>query len=437
MEINALNGGYRFFGKQNGQDSPEDLAPEDLNVAAETESLDVLAIRGTAVNVLDNIMRHIRSWGDQYYRYGLTHGRTAAKNHEIYHVAETQATLVTDRVISTVGGQIAALEAAICKNQNELDILKEHAQWAREANRELSDLRMNDSRQFSLFNAWFALIAGLIIILSDIIVSLNLVPFFGIGSLNFDAKFMDKVADPEILCFSIGLAFCTVYVKMLYDEYLGGKFGYHQHHFRHLEAKKADRWWIRMEFWIKFAAKMLIFVGLVLMLYYMAGFRTYFTIQNLASEADMADQLKGASKADDLPGLLRNSFMGITIILPIISGSAISVFLKVISNRRIRREAVAHQEKSDAELHRSGESLLELTFALEQLKQYQKEWSQRENKISLMARFFTHQYNQGFKMGYTRAHGTDFYKLIELARNEALNTTFTQKDETLHDSPAA
>jgi hypothetical protein len=299
-------------------------------------------------------------------------------------------------------------------------------------------LRMDESRHFSQFNAWFAFCAGILIIFADIVVSLNLVAYFGIGYVKHKDTFWDKLRNPELLLFSLGIAFCTVYVKMFFDEYVGGKFAYLQQHFRSLvKDKEASKGLVRWEFWVKFTVKLLILIGLFWMLYNMALYRTYFTIYG--KELDAVKKLVGNDSGisiEKVKDVMLNSFIGITILLPVISGIAISVGLKIWSNRRTLKDSARNVEKSEHRYETCKNILLSETFNLAQLQNYFAEWEQRKEKIKVLSAYFTHQYNQGYKVGYFRAYGNDFYHLIEIARNEEINQLFTNNQpERNHEKP--
>jgi hypothetical protein len=402
---------------------PSEQEQVKTNVSDEQVRLNVLSISGTADSLVDNIHMHISEWGNQYYHFGQHHGHVGTRDFQMETTAEIHASLVTDRMVSTVTGRIEALEVTIPRYKAELKDKSDYLDWCRKELQEQTELKMNDSRQFNLFNAWFSFGVAILIILADIAISLNLVSFFGIGNLDADASFWDKLKDPELLLFSLGIAFCTIYIKIFYDEYIAGKFGYHQHHFRQMVKDEAKLHWLRAEFWTKFAVKFIFLIGLLTTLYYMARYRTYFTVYG-ETEGGAIQQVIDTGKMTDMHEVILYSFIGITMLLPVISGVALSVWLKVLSNRRILKDAANNCEKAEVLYTESKEQFVQQVFIFEQLKKYFEEWDKRKEKVKLLTAYFNQQYKQGFKIGYHKIHGSDLYQLAELARNEELNNLF-------------
>jgi hypothetical protein len=349
--------------------------------------------------------------------------------------AETHATLITDRVISTVGGRIGALTVAKAKLEKRLTAHEGQLIKCEDELQGQTKLKMNDGKHFSRFSAWFAFGVAVLMILADVVISINLVPFFGIGNPKVTDTFWQRLFNPELLLFSLGIAFCTVYIKIFYDDYLGGKLGYLYKHFKELCANGVNKWWLSVEFWGRFIVKTFILICLIAMLYYLARYRTYFTLYSSDEQDAIKDilDIKTNNIAKDLPQVLLWSFIGITILFPVISGIALSIWMNTLSNRRNLRDAVQDQDKALDLFYSCKDDLLQQTFVLEQLSKYLLEWNKREEKIRLISDYFTQHYNQGYKVGYVRANGNDFYQIIEVARNEELNQLLTRKEPKTHE----
>jgi hypothetical protein len=402
-------------------------APGASGDADEQEKLDVSGISGSAEELVDNAHRHIVETGNKYYHHGRVHGKPKSRNFEISGTARTHATMIADRIKSTVEGNIAMLDVAIPRLEAEVAARESIHNWCRKAWHDIIRLKNDESRMFSRFNAWFCLCCGFVIILADIAVSVNLVAYFGIGNVKPHAHFMDKVKDIELMLFSAGVALCTVYLKLFFDEYIGSKLGYLQQQFSALaEEKGIDKKQVLAEYIAKFIIKLSILGFLIWMLWNMALYRTQFTVYG--KERDQLEFLgqDGGPSLKYLAGIIQNSFIGVTVILPVISGIAISVGLKIMSNRRMEKRMAAKIEEAELSYTRREKDLLERTITREQLRRFSQEWADGDKKIGLMTTYFSQQYNQGYKVGYQRAHGDDFYPLIEIARNHSISALFDE-----------
>ncbi|MBB5395066.1 hypothetical protein [Mucilaginibacter sp. AK015] len=385
----------------------------------------IMAIGGSENELIENVQAHILGSGEYYQSIGKMHGRIGARDFQMLKTARTYANLITERVVSSLKGRIAALNLLISDKGTELQKLREQEAGCLEKLSELTDLRHHDHKQFNRFNARVYLTAALLMILADIAVSVNLVAFFGIGHQAPDASFKQKLGDPELMLFSFGIALCTVFVKIFYDEYINSKLGHMQQHVREMAAEKANIGLLVAELALKFLVKACILIALLWLLYNLAEYRTYFTLYS--SLKTKVAKMALDPRTRDVADVLLKSFVGITVIVPVISGIALSVALKIIANRR----ALINSEKAAAAASNNclltQEMLQEKTYLLKKLEQYLEEWENKKEKIDLQSAYFVQVYEQGFRISYRAHHGHDLYKLIEEYRNEVVNQTFNRR----------
>lgn len=387
----------------------------------------VFTISGDVDTLVDSIQGHINICGTDYSNMGYNHGKIGARDFQIRKQTEAHATLITGRVSAALSGQVQAHAFIIKEKTDDLERLKTEHERCLEDKKEQQHQAINDSKQYNRFNAWVYLISGLAMILADIAVSINLVAFFGVGNPKAKATFWEKITNLELFFFSLGIALCTVFIKIFYDEYINTKLGQTQLSFKQLTDKGVTIASIKKEFVIKLIVKGVIFAGLLVLLYYLAKYRTYFTVNNEFSLLTKMKDRQHLSNISEITDVILNSFIGITVVIPVISGIALSGGLKIFANRRARKEAVAEEEKARLRCDAVETELKNLTYKQKDIEQYNNEWSDKPQKILLTASFFAHNYEQGFRVGYRENHGNDLYKLVEEFRNEVIQQAFTNR----------
>ncbi|HVW15479.1 MAG TPA: hypothetical protein VHB54_16725 [Mucilaginibacter sp.] len=404
------------------------------DVKDEKETIDkklseILNISGNEETLIGNIQLHIIAYGNYYANLGNYHGRSGARDFHIIETATTHATLITDRVLSGLSGHIEALRFMSREKNESLQIIKANHKKNENEMQEQISLSMNDSKQFNWVNAAIYVVAGLAMILADIAVSLNLVAFFGIGHPKANSSFFDKVFDLELFFFSMGIALCTIFIKIFYDEYINSKLGFVQLQIRQLVSNGAVENDLKKEIWIKLTVKFIILVGLIWLLYYLAIYRTYFTA--FQSEYSTIIRMQAKGQINDIVSVMLKSFIGITVIIPVISGISLSMGLKIFANIAAYKMAERNLKASNENCSLVEAQLQQLTYNLKHLEQYLNEWENKVEKVKLESSFFVQNYNQGFRVSYRNNHGNDLYKLIEEYRNEVINQAFTKHIQQL------
>jgi hypothetical protein len=385
-----------------------------------------LRLSGDVDSLINNIHLHLDYCGGQYRRVGLYHGTAGTRDFHIRSITDAHATLITDRVISVLSAQSESHAFINEEKKKDLALAQGKQKKISQSARQIEERSVEDGKQFNLFNAYIYLFSGLAMILADIAVSVNLVAFFGVGHPKDNSNFLQKLGDMELLFFSLGIALCTVFIKIVYDEYINNKLGQTQLEFLELQNQETaiNGKRLRWEYGIKLAVKFLILAGLLFLLYYLARYRTYFTIDK---EFKQFAHMGKNQDISQLPAVMLKSFIGITLIIPVISGIALSGALKIFANRASRRRVRKLEKTVDKQIDALEQELQALIFKQKQIEKYQQEWGEKSVKVSLVSDFFAYYYDQGFRQGYRVAHGNDLYKLVEEYRNEIINQAFTRK----------
>jgi|GEM_PF-4972102 len=415
----------------------EDEQPDEIKTTVETENevdrlsrklnelfSEKLSISGDVDSLINNIQSHLHYCGGQYHRAGLYHGESGSRDFHVRSITDAHATLTTERVNSALGAQSDAHDFIIGEKRKDLVQTEQKQVAAARASQTLKDQSVTDPKQFNRVNAWVYLISGFAMILADIAVSVNLVAFFGVGNPKGISTFKQKLMDPELMFFSLGIALCTVFIKIFYDEYINNKLGQTQRDLYQLEQEGISRSSLATEYVIKLVVKFLILTALLVLLYYLAKYRTYFTFDK---EFGFINHMRSNQDVSGLPDVMLKSFIGITLVIPVVSGIALSSGLKIFSNRRSMKEVVRQEAQAVEENDRLEEELKSLIFKQKQIEKYWEEWKQKPQKVTLISDFFAYNYDQGFRHGYRQTHGNDLYKLIEEFRNEVINQAFTKQ----------
>ncbi|MGC4038715.1 MAG: hypothetical protein QM764_22315 [Chitinophagaceae bacterium] len=344
-------------------------------------------------------------------RLGEVDGTSGAKDFSFNATAVAQADDMTGQIVSFLEGRAGSFKLLI---DDKIEEIK--AEEAAESNykEQIETIEKSKYRDRSLAMFWFFIVFAFVMIIADIVVSLNLVNKFGIGNAAVGAGIWERIRDFDLLPFSLGIAFCTVYFKILYDDYIIGRPGEGILSVMDMRKKGVAAAFFWTDWGLKLAVKLLIGAGLLIMLSELSRFRMMFTFFGESS-----DEMRTISATHpELSFILLRCFQGITIILPIISGICLSIALNIRSNRRSLKKWEEKLQKSGVRLSGLRTDLEKCTVRELQFKTHLKDWSDKTAKIKLLSELFTANYDQGFRIGYRSNHGSDFYTVIEERRNE-------------------
>jgi hypothetical protein len=403
-------------------------------------------IQGISQNdetLIFTINNHIFAFGEVYRSIGFYYGDVGTRDYQILSSTTTHAQRITSLVRAKVQGRIDALDASAriqdLKQEDQKSLCENNAKFLLEIEEE----EREDDKSFNSVQGWMYVLFGFIMILSDITVSLNLVNFFGIGDNNNSGTGLwNKVKDLELLFFSLGIAFCTVYVKILYDDYVNSKIGSGFILRKKFIEKGMTETALKWESGFKGVIKVVILCGLLWFLFSLAQFRAFHTKNDIiavhssstsASDGDITGPVTGINKAPDLlenqkaneqDRYLLYSFIGISLMIPLISGISLSVGFRIFQRRRMLNKAQKMLEESERALKNIHSDLEDLNSRKAEFGTFYKEWEPADIKTQNIATFFANSYSQGFRDGYRKKFGNDLYVLVEDFRNEYVNMAF-------------
>jgi hypothetical protein len=365
-------------------------------------------------NLLHHINTHIEENVRTYRRYGDIDGKNGSRDYHVSVAAESQATHIVEYINSKLEGKIEGLSKEIEYKEQDLSTLTADHVSAKEHYNRLLAFAEAEPKSFHGLSAVMYILFGLGLMAADIPVSISLVGYLDIGHVGGDAPFMDKLQDIELMVFALGIALCSVYIKILYDEYISTKPPKTLFKVKSAAAMVAEeRGSDRTSYYIKLGVKLLIFAGLLYMLYNLGHFRNGYS--------GMPDNLTVIQTIEpDILDYRFGSFMGITLIIPTISGICLSIGFTIVVNRRNIRKSRKLAAACFAKLEPVRRQLQAIHILKKQLAVYLVEWKNKVHKIVVISDQFVGGYEQAYKRAFEHAHGFDFYKMVEEFQKESM-----------------
>lgn len=336
--------------------------------------------------------------------YGSRDGGIPVRIPKISSVAKMKALRTIQHVMTVYSAKLEKLKILIeskkiIKNNKE----KELVFW-QDINSQTIKFYNKSYRNFSLFTAWMCFIFGSVLLIADLPLSLQLVGFFGIGKAN-KANFSSIIEgnpDADLLLFALGIMFCTIYIKLLYDEYINTRLG------EWIVENENKKEWV-----IKTVVKICVLLLFLIVLAYLGYFRTVYSPIKLNNDIISRMDISKATVVH----IITMCYIGISILIPIISGVCYSYAFSIWHNRKLKKEGEVNVVRLTNEFNYILEDIGEDESALKGLELALKEWSSDEKKELLCQEFLEH-YNMGFLKEYRTKYGNDFYRQVEEIRNE-------------------
>lgn len=387
---------------------------------------------------------HIMATSEGYYRVlGLADGQIGSRDYQILSSATTHAERITSLVRSKVSGRIQELGGSVKDQERQLADKDAVCSHSAEVLSEIEEEEREDDKSFNKMQAWMYILFGLFMILSDVAVSLNLVNFFGIGdNAKEGTGLWSKLTDGELLLFSLGIAFCTVYVKILYDDYINTRAGSGYVLQQNLVKKGMSVASLKMEAVFKGVIKVIILIGLLWFLFSLAQFRAFHTKNDINAVHDVSSSSDAESIGDtevnkneiaedkqkgiEQDRYLLYSFIGLSLMVPLISGISLSVGFRILQRNRMLDKARSAVDIAREERAKCYAELKNLISREAEFSAFFKDWERADSKITNIATFFANLYQQGYREGYRSYYGNDLYVLVEEYRNELINQAFSK-----------
>lgn len=389
--------------------------------------------------LLNSITAHIFFARNQFQRIGQQDGRIPSRDYSILNLTTNQATLLADHVCSKLEERIVAADekiAALSTVQQQ-----QSATWQvwQEFQDEMTTYYHRHYQAFSLTTAAFSICFGFILMVADIPLSLALVGNFDVGTDHSDGDIWDKLADLELITFSLGIAFSTVYIKILYDEYISNRLGTYSN----LDSMPArvptnpaggahtqpvSLLSIKNEFRVKLVIKLLILAALLAMLVYLGWYRNMYSYFGEA-QAYPTTPPKPTFAVDWVVHVRLVSFVLVTVVIPVVSGVSLSTGFAILHNCRILRRSGDKVAVLERGLQTLNNELVTHRAKRQEFAIALSKW-QDPKKIDLIAREFVAFYEQGFNHTFRELYGNDLFKQVTIARNELMGALLNAKVKT-------
>jgi hypothetical protein len=350
-------------------------------------------------------------------------GVTATKDNEIKTIAESRAQRIYDLSQIKLQGKLKEKETELremeeIKERDELHDKQQHEYY----NHLIYHFRYHP-RSFSITLACLYFIIAIALVFADFPLAKKLI---GEGLFSFDDP---SKAKRDVYITAIGISLCSIYIKIFYDEYIGGQYGQNlisKLKFLHLFNKKQqldDHGDLGQQQQIavkhgnlrKHAAKVFI-LAITLCALVILGIYRAKTVGGIHAAIATEQQISYIIP----PGLESLTFITITLLFPIISGVCLS--LSLTAQQNILRLKKARKD-CKISLEKYTQSLKELTRIKKEHADVQSEvdkWDDPDEQIKKYTIIFTSYYNQAFNIGLTQpdhySKNQSFFKKVEAWR---------------------
>jgi hypothetical protein len=131
--------------------------------------------------------------------------------------------------------------------------------------------------------------------------------------------------------------------------------------------------------------------------------------------------------ANEIDHIKLMSFLGVTILIPVISGICLSLCLNIANNMKCLTLFDKRKNTCKTDLDNCREVIKVLSTKRANLVEFERHWqvniensATKKDKISTIAQQFAEAYSQAYKSGFLRYNGKDLFKMGELLQNGAL-----------------
>jgi hypothetical protein len=371
------------------------------------------------------IESHVRTRGKYFFVLGFENGVKGLIHNvaQSVEIARGEARHLVEYVKAVSLGKKQALESALNVNREILKDEKIRYDNANDYLERITHYYQNEPRSFARPLGWFYLVIAIILIGADIPLAQKLT------SEGFQLDEQGKISWLLVA----GLALCSVYIKIYYDEYIATPLGTSVLQFKGIpgigkkkptnqnepisENEKNENETIlskenskvKREYWVKFIVKTSVLLFTFYTIRHLGIFRYLYINDNerevLITFAQwMVDNklINIENRGDQIAFALevtRNAFIFITLIFPIIGGICLSLSLNIFRNRRWMKKADSDSNKKRDQYVVALSKVNSIERDFEDFKNIFEEWHGKDEGERHMD-FFTQVFNAYFKLGY-------------------------------------
>jgi hypothetical protein len=393
----------------------------------------------------DEYLRMLGKWNDIIVKLGL-HERISATHKYVYEMGRRDGSLgVVLKNLNDMMQAIAQdtfqhisviLKGKLAATETELKMAGTGKESAGKSHqREQSYLEylkfqfrfFPRSHSLLLFVIYF--ITAIALLIADIPLALKLIQKgFNLEGGSETESFPYLFADPsqfwhiisvnwETVVTAMGIALCTIYIKIFYDEFVGTPYANRHTTFKQFREEngienKDDIRRIKSENRIKTAAKILLFAITIVSIVLLALFR----LEN-AESIIVEGRFSGPA------------FVAITLLFPLVSGICLSYALSNIQNIKRLRRTKGDCETSRKESEKAEKNYTALEKEYHDLQAASNRLADEAQCVGEYQRYFAAFYERGYAIGRMQpekyTHGEDFFSKVMEWRNLAISRKIT------------
>lgn len=398
MTITSGSNTKIFDGKDDQkEDSSGDVRSKPLGIT------DIFTSKEFSSDQIDLDLVTIWNMGDRLTEVGYEDGQSGQANTNIGVLARTLVYNLRSQMVQRFSASLASTSAEL----DGITIQKELAGDLQKRKKDyyifLEEQKEIHPSKFNAFLGVFYSVISIVLIAADIPLARSLT------RTAFDLEEWET----WILC--LGIAFCTVIFKIVYDEFMSSPLDNFSSQLNQATSKgdytEKQKSRIRINQIVRIVFKVIVLIFTILTIYFLARLR-FLAIDNIekssTSTSDGFSTLEGFDPLQEIatnsvfaenPSLTITTFIFVTIIFPLIGGICMSMGLQVFNNRNSYNKAKSSFDEASSRFSMAAKSstiLIEKKELAEKNIEYCKDQKFEDRYVE----FFESRYNHGFRRGF-------------------------------------
>lgn len=405
--IRELVGGISLSSVQNTKvfKDTSEIVDDNIEDTVNSRALGITDIFTSAEfssDKLDLDLSTIWSMGDRLSEVGYEDGQSGQANTNIIVLAKTLVYNLRSQMVKRFTASLASATAELKGIEYQQSLAENLQQRKKDYYLFLEQEREIGPSKFSLFLAWFYSIIAIVLVAADIPLARSLT------RVAFDLKEWET----WVLC--LGIAFCTIIFKIIYDEFISSPldtFASQLNHATNDEAYTDDqKRRIRINQVIRISVKLAVLVFTIVTIYLLAKLR-FLAIGELTDSSNSIDSFSGLEGFDPAsivdssspfsknPSLTILTFIVVTIIFPLVGGICMSMGLQIFNNRNSYKRA---KVDFDSASQMFSDAAKKSTILVERIELAKKniEYCEDQEFETTYVEFFESRYSHGFRRGF-------------------------------------
>jgi hypothetical protein len=367
-------------------------------------------------------------------------------------MAKSCAFFVRDKIKSAYEGHLSKLKTEVELIKDVYKNAKQDYQKNDDYDKRITEEFRRNPRHFSKALAFIYLSFAILLVFADIPLALKLTQAGFDLDLGENFFIQDLFKHPlkvfqenwEVFILSFGIALCTIYIKIFYDEFLASPIERNIVKFKHLEGIETtkEKKTIKKIHFGRLAFKITVLLFALGTIFMLGQFR-FETIEYQNRLKELALSGETAGNTDELfpasdPANIANTnqevageswrklvtkytFIAITILFPVIGGICASLGLNNLHNIKELKNAKKLSVESTKEYREESNKLNEANRSITNWESALN-WCESEGFIKHLLSLFLNHYDHGYQRGLlspeTLLKGTDLFEKAEQLRNK-------------------